>query len=314
MARDPWSCVIVPCLPAFFCIQLAADPLSGYNASFAFSTSEGFWNRATISARGGQRVLCPLSSAVGQSLPLGTGRLAGRLRRVLGGGQARGRQTGRGAGRVYRPGGRQARPTVRYGAVVRPGWHIYSITQPTQESGGPLASKIKLTLPRACRWANFKPSPPPKRTRTGGLRRPGPRDPRRHRHVVCPAGLPPGIDAGNLENPGDSCTSWPATRKLPPAAGLQLYRRLGNGIAPAAGGGNPPPVRARPARRPTRRLPPPASRRPGWPGSHSPRLRHLKRLNGKFDPAEMRAYVRRQIAGARAADIGWQVLLVFSAG
>ncbi|MCE5269617.1 MAG: thioredoxin family protein [Planctomycetaceae bacterium] len=46
-------------------------------------------------------------------------------------------------------------------ANIKPGWHIYSITQP---KGGPLATKIKINLPQGVRLAGeFSASPTPKK-------------------------------------------------------------------------------------------------------------------------------------------------------
>lgn len=43
-------------------------------------------------------------------------------------------------------------------AAIRPGWHIYALTQP---SGGPLATKIQVTPPQGVRVGKFQPSVAP---------------------------------------------------------------------------------------------------------------------------------------------------------
>ena len=64
-------------------------------------------------------------------------------------------------GPVYGPDGRQTRPAVRH-RHDRAGWHIYSITQPTSESGNPTVTKIEVKLPPGVRLSGpFKPSVAP---------------------------------------------------------------------------------------------------------------------------------------------------------
>ena len=200
-------------------------------------------------------------------------------------------------------------------AVVRPGWHIYSITQPTQESGGPLASKIKLTLPKGVQVGEFQAAPLPDKGKDPAAF--GDLVLETHEGTVtwhAPLELAPGIDVAALKIQGKLNVQACDEKGCSPPRDYNFTAVLGNGIElPAAGGGNPPPVEPGP-----RAVQPPASAaseppvRLAWRPFTS--VEDLKRLNGKFDPAEMRAYVRRQIAGATPADIGWQVLLGFLGG
>ena len=49
-------------------------------------------------------------------------------------------------------------------AVIAPGWHIYSITQPTSEKGNPTVTKIAVKLPEGVHLSGpFKPSVAPEK-------------------------------------------------------------------------------------------------------------------------------------------------------
>ena len=64
-------------------------------------------------------------------------------------------------------------------AVIDPGWHIYSITQPTSPDGNPTVTEIKLKLPQGVRLAAaFRPkSRAEKEHGTRRLRKAADRDP-----------------------------------------------------------------------------------------------------------------------------------------
>ena len=67
-------------------------------------------------------------------------------------------------------------------ATIQPGWHIYSITQP---SGGPVATKIEVKPPQGVRVTGDVPGVQPSRLEEGaGLRQPDGRNPPRHGHLV----------------------------------------------------------------------------------------------------------------------------------
>ena len=213
-------------------------------------------------------------------------------------------------------------------AVVRQGWHIYSITQPP---GGPLASKIKLTLPKGIRVGEFQASPPPKKSK----------DPAAFGDLVIESHegtvawhatleLAPGVDAAGLKIPGKLNVQACDQNGCYPPRDYAFTAVPGKGAeVPAAREASAAAGRDGPADCPTTcptacelAVQPPAEVPGSTPSGPAARLvwqpftsvEALKKLNGKFEPAEMRAYLRGQIAGATAADIGWQVLLGFLGG
>ncbi len=74
-------------------------------------------------------------------------------------------------------------------AVIAPGWHIYSITQPTSEKGNPTVTKIQVKLPPGVRLAGpFKPSvAPEKKTEPDAYGDLPIENPRGRRHLACAA-------------------------------------------------------------------------------------------------------------------------------
>ena len=157
-------------------------------------------------------------------------------------------------------------------AVVRQGWHIYSITQPP---GGPLASKIKLTLPKGVQVGEFQASPPPKKSK----------DPAAFGDLVIETHegtvtwhatleLRRGSMRPGLKIPGKLNVQACDQNGCYPPRDYAFTAVLGKGIElPAARGGSPPPVEPGPP------VQPPAaagraSRRPGWPGSRLPASRN----------------------------------------
>jgi thiol:disulfide interchange protein len=91
-------------------------------------------------------------------------------------------------------------------ATIEPGWHIYSITQPTRDSGNPPVTKIDVKLPNGVRRLGpFKASPAPKSEREELY---GDLPIETHSGTVtwyAPIELAAGIDTANLRIPG---TLW----------------------------------------------------------------------------------------------------------
>jgi len=93
------------------------------------------------------------------------------------------------------------RPAELYVTVtIKPGWHIYSVTQPP---GGPLATKIKLNLPPGVRRVgDFQPSPLPRENKEPAFKN---LLVQTHEGTVtwrAPLEIDPKVDLATLEIPG----------------------------------------------------------------------------------------------------------------
>lgn len=184
-------------------------------------------------------------------------------------------------------------------ATLKPGWHIYSITQPR---GGPVATRIALGPSQAYRLAGeFQPSPPPQKKVEPAFKNLVVES---HYGTVtwhAPIELAAGTDPAALRIEG-AVTVQPCDPNacLPPRS-IPFAAALGPGVAV----GEPAPADAVAAPQAASILPPDGTQQLPWQPFTSVSL--IERLNSGFAPEETEAAIRRENAGASPAKILWAI-------
>ena len=112
-------------------------------------------------------------------------------------------------------------------ATIEPGWHIYSITQPTSEDGQPDGHEDRGQA--AGRGSPVGPvqavGRPRKRHGARSLRRSADRNPRGHGHLVRADRTGRRRGSGEAQDHGNLFVRGVRRQQLPPAAGLAVYGR-----------------------------------------------------------------------------------------
>ena len=117
-------------------------------------------------------------------------------------------------------------------AVIAPGWHIYSITQPTSEKGNPTVTKIDVKLPEGVHLSGPVQAVGRSREEDGTrrLRRSADRDPRGHSHLVCADRTARRHRSGEAEDRGNLLLRGVRRQQLRAAARLAFTASLGKGV------------------------------------------------------------------------------------
>lgn len=117
-------------------------------------------------------------------------------------------------------------------ATIDRGWHIYSITQPTQESGNPTVTKIAAKLPEGVRGIGpFKPSVAPKKQKEPNAY--GDLSIETHDGTVtwyAPIEFAPGVDPKNLKIAGAFSFGACDANSCTPPQDLAFTAALGQGV------------------------------------------------------------------------------------
>ncbi|MGA2031367.1 MAG: cytochrome c biogenesis protein CcdA [Thermoguttaceae bacterium] len=184
-------------------------------------------------------------------------------------------------------------------AVVKSGWHIYSITQPAIPGGGPMASKIKIAPSSDYRIGQFRANPPPAQKT----------EPAFDNHILenhsgrvtwsASLELGPGVDAASLTIAGKLFAQACDAKTCLPPRDYPFTARLGKGmeLPPAA---SPPPATSPGPSSPPPAVPPTVKL--SWRPFVS-RTALAELLGKEFNPAEIQQNVRAEFSGASLGEI-----------
>jgi thiol:disulfide interchange protein DsbD len=201
-------------------------------------------------------------------------------------------------------------------ATMPPGWHIYSITQPPPgPSGGPLASQIKLTLPKGVLVGAFQASPAPKKKAEavfGGL------IVETHEGTVtwrAPLQLPAGLDPAKLAISGQLYVQACDPKECYPPRDYPFVAKLGAGapVSPPATAQQGPVAGGQDSGGPAATVSGGPAARLSWQPFTT--IDTLGRLTGGgFDLEQIQEHVRQQYVRSSPAVILWFMAAGFLGG